>query len=108
MFADSGQHHRHDGRDGGTFIHGTPGDHQLHPVATLPEDLGHLFAAHAEQVGVPDPQDVVPAAQAAILRGDRLLNSVCATTTKKKTEVVVKKSDGSYLKKKNKKNKTKT
>lgn len=83
LFADSGQHHGHDGRDGGTFIHGTPGDHQLHPVATLPEDLGHLFAAHAEQVGVPDPQDVVPAAQAAILRGDRLLNSVCATTTTK-------------------------
>lgn len=68
LFIDSGEHHRHDSRDGGTLIHRTPGDHQLHPVAALPQDLGHLFAAHAEQVSVSDSQDVVPAAQAAVLR----------------------------------------
>lgn len=68
LFIDSGEHHRHDSRDGGILIHRAPGNHQLHPVATLPEDLGHLFAAHAVQVSVSDSQDVVPTAQAAILR----------------------------------------
>lgn len=81
LLADSWQHHRHDGRDSGTLIHWTPGDHQLHPVATLPEDLGHLFTAHAEQVGVPDPQDVVPAAQAAVLEGPTACLIQCAQQT---------------------------
>ncbi|TNN85140.1 hypothetical protein EYF80_004490 [Liparis tanakae] len=68
----SGQHHRHDSRERGVFVPRTPGDHQLHPVATLPEDLGHLFAAHAVQVGVSDSQDVVPAMQAAVLREKKI------------------------------------
>lgn len=67
LFVDSGEHHGHDSREGGILVPGTPGDHQLHPVTTLPEDLGHLLAAHAVQVGVSDSQDVVAAAQAAIL-----------------------------------------
>lgn len=68
LFVDSGQHHGHDCRDGGILVHGTSGDHQLHPVAALPEDLSHLFAPHAVQVSFPDSQDVVPTAQASILR----------------------------------------
>lgn len=66
LFADSGEHHRHD-RSRGSLFQRTSGNNQLHPVPALPQDLGHLVAAHAEQVGVSDSQDVVPAAQAAIL-----------------------------------------
>lgn len=67
LLADSGEHHLHDGRAGRALVRRTPGDHQFHPVATLPEDLRHLLAAHPVQVSVSDPQDVVAAAQAAIL-----------------------------------------
>lgn len=67
LFADSGEHHGHDGGAGRALLRGAPGDHQFDSVATLPEDLRHLLAAHPEQVGVSDPQDVVPAAQTAIL-----------------------------------------
>lgn len=71
LLVDSGKHHGHDGRDRRALLHRTPGDNQLHPVATLPQDLGHLFAAHPIQVSVTNPQDVVPAAQATILQEKR-------------------------------------
>lgn len=74
LFADSRKRNRQDGRERGVVVRRPPGDDQLHPVATLPEDLGHLLAAHAIQVSVPDPQDVVPAAQPAVLMCDQMKN----------------------------------
>ena len=72
LFVDGGQHHRHDSSDRGALLQGPPGHHQLHPVPTQPEDLGHLLAAHPQQVSVPNPQDVVPAVQSAILKKTHL------------------------------------
>ena len=67
LLVDCGQHRGRDDRGRDALVHGTPGDDQLHPVATLSEDLCHLVAAHAVQIRVADSQDVVAAVQVAIL-----------------------------------------
>lgn len=70
LLSDCGQDWRWGG-DGG-IVHCSPGDDQLDAVAALPQHLGHLFAAHAVEIRVPDLQDVVPAVQTTILTNTRV------------------------------------